>query len=70
MPRISRRTWRILLGFSLLALGIAGLGLPVLQGWLLLLMGILVLAEEIAFFKRLADRIKSGTTGFAKARQA
>jgi uncharacterized membrane protein YbaN (DUF454 family) len=67
MPKISRRTLRILCGVSLLALGIAGLGLPVLQGWFFILMGILLLAEDIPFFQRLADRLKQGLSAFAKA---
>jgi uncharacterized membrane protein YbaN (DUF454 family) len=67
MPHISRRKWRILFGSCLLGLGIAGLGLPVLQGWFFILLGILVLAEEFPFFRRLADRIKRGTSAFAKA---
>ena len=60
MPRISRRALRILFGTSLLVLGIAGLGLPVLQGWFFILMGILVLAKDIPLFARLASRLKKG----------
>jgi uncharacterized membrane protein YbaN (DUF454 family) len=59
-----------LFGSSLLGLGILGLGLPLLQGWFFILLGILVLAKDIAFFGRLADRIKRGAAGFAKAEEA
>jgi uncharacterized membrane protein YbaN (DUF454 family) len=58
MPRISRRALRILFGSSLLVLGVAGLALPVLQGWFFILMGILVLAKDVPLFDRLASKIK------------
>jgi hypothetical protein len=67
MPRISRRQLRILFGTSLLFLGAAGLGLPVLQGWFFILLGILVLAEDIPFFARLAARLKKGFSAAARA---
>lgn len=67
MPKIPRRTLRILCGASLLALGIAGLGLPVLQGWFFILIGILILAEDIPFFRQLAERLKQGLAAFGKA---
>lgn len=67
MARMSRRNLRILGGFSLLLLGVAGLALPLLQGWLFIVLGILLLAEEIPFFARLADRLKRGVSAFAKA---
>jgi uncharacterized membrane protein YbaN (DUF454 family) len=52
---------------SLLFLGVAGLGLPVLQGWLFILMGIWLLAEDFPFFARLSARIKRGFSAFARA---
>ena len=44
---------RHVLGWSLLVLGVAGLALPILQGWLFIGLGALLLSPEVAFFKRL-----------------
>lgn len=48
----ARRMLRIACGFALLVLGLAGLILPVLQGWLLIGTALLVLRKDIP----LADR--------------
>jgi hypothetical protein len=47
------RLLRIVLGSLLLILGLVGLVLPVLQGWLLLGMGGLVLAQDIPIFAKM-----------------
>jgi uncharacterized protein YqgC (DUF456 family) len=49
---------RHLLGWLLLVVGVAGLVLPILQGWLLIAMGALLLAPDVPFFARLAERIE------------
>ncbi len=67
MPRIKRKNVRILCGVTLLFLGVAGLGLPILQGWFFILMGIWLLAEDVPFFARLSARIKKGFSAFAHA---
>ncbi len=41
-------------GVSLMALGVLGLFLPILQGWLLIALGALLLAREVPLFRRLA----------------
>lgn len=45
MPRVKRILWEIA-GWSFIALGIAGLFLPVLQGILFLLIGLTILSKE------------------------
>ena len=57
LARVKR--WAILgLGTVLILLGILGLFLPVLQGILLLLLGLLVLSYEWAPAKRQLDRLR------------
>lgn len=52
MQSALRRLVRHGLGWGLLALGIAGLVLPVLQGWLFIALGALLLSPDIPFFAR------------------
>lgn len=40
-------------GWGFLALGVAGLFLPVLQGWLFIGLGALLLSPDVPFFRRL-----------------
>ncbi len=47
-----RRVLRHGLGWGLLLLGVAGLVLPVLQGWLLIALGALLLSPDIPVFAR------------------
>jgi uncharacterized protein len=60
-----KRSLRIALGSILLVLGLAGLVLPLLQGWLFIALGVIVLSRDIPFFARLEDRV---ATRFPKAR--
>ncbi len=53
------RTLRILTGSLLLLLGLAGLVLPILQGWLFLGLGALVLSRDVPFFARVVHRIEN-----------
>jgi uncharacterized protein len=48
-----KRLIRIALGSVLLLVGLAGLILPFLQGWLFLVMGGIVLSQDIAVFARM-----------------
>lgn len=41
-------------GWLLLVVGIAGLVLPILQGWLLIALGALLLSPDVPLFARLA----------------
>lgn len=45
-------------GWTLLGVGVAGLALPILPGWLFIGWGILTLAADIPFFRRLVDRVE------------
>lgn len=52
--------WRIVRlasGVILILLGIAGLVLPILQGWLFLALGALLLSVDIPFFERMVNWI-------------
>ncbi len=58
MRRGIGRVVRHVMGWGMLALGVAGLVLPVLQGWLFIAIGALILARDMPFFARLLDRIE------------
>jgi hypothetical protein len=45
-------------GWGLLLLGVAGLFLPVIQGWLLIGLGALLLSPDVPLFARLVDWIE------------
>jgi uncharacterized membrane protein YbaN (DUF454 family) len=51
------RIARISLGVILILLGIPGLVLPILQGWLFLALGALLLSVDIPFFDRMVEWI-------------
>lgn len=53
------RYLRIALGSILLVLGVAGLALPLLQGLLFIVLGILLLARDIPWFARLAEHFRA-----------
>ena len=57
MARLAR--WaRIIGGFGLIALGIVGLFLPVLQGIALIVAGLFLLAREYHWARRLLDWVR------------
>jgi uncharacterized membrane protein YbaN (DUF454 family) len=49
---------RHIVGWTLLVLGVAGLLLPVLQGWLFIALAALLLAPDVPLFGRLLDWIE------------
>lgn len=64
LVRVERRArggvWRLVriaCGFLLLALGVVGLFLPVLQGVLLLLAGLAVLGRDLPWARSVTDRL-------------
>ena len=59
MPSAVRSVVRHVLGWSLLILGVAGLVLPVLQGWLFIALGALLLSPDVPVFARLLTWIES-----------
>jgi len=55
----AKRLIRIVVGFTLLILGIAALVLPG-PGWLTIALALTILATEFVWARRLLDRLKSG----------
>ncbi len=53
-----RAVIRHVLGWGSLLLGVAGLFLPILQGWLLIAIGAILLAPDVPLFARLVDWIE------------
>ncbi len=51
------RLARIILGTVFLILGIAGFLFPILQGWLFVTIGAILLSRDVPFFTRLVDWI-------------
>lgn len=54
-------TWRVvvfMVGTAVIGAGIAGLILPALPGWVLIFIGLGLLATEFAWAERLLDRVK------------
>ena len=49
----------MLLGIALVALGIAGLILPVMPGWIFLIPGLVILADYFPPIRRLVDILKA-----------
>ena len=58
MTKAAWRLGRIILGFVLLGLGVIGLFLPVLQGVAMIVAGLLLLAPEYQWARRLLDWAK------------
>jgi len=59
-----RKTVRLFLGFALLFVGIVGLLLPVMPGWIFVIPGLLILSEYFPPIRRLTEWAK------ARARRA
>ena len=59
MRTVLRRAVRHVLGWGLLLLGVAGLVLPVLQGWLFIALGALLLSPDVPVFGRLLMWLES-----------
>ncbi|MGE5236285.1 MAG: hypothetical protein ACM3O7_08065 [Acidobacteriota bacterium] len=68
-----RHVLRHVVGWSFLALGLAGLVLPVLQGWLFIAIGAVLLAPDVPLFARLVcwieTRFPAVRTALARIRQ-
>jgi uncharacterized membrane protein YbaN (DUF454 family) len=54
-----QRTVVLVIGWSLVALGVVGLALPFLQGVLLILLGLYVLSRESAWAKRRLHQLRA-----------
>jgi len=66
--RQAKRIVKIVVGFTLLLLGIVLLVLPG-PGWLTILLGLALLAAEFAWAKRLLDRLKNTASHVKRAAQ-
>ncbi len=53
-----RRIARLIGGWALLLLGVVGLFLPILQGWLFLLAGLLILSREHPWAHELLEKLR------------
>lgn len=54
------RRWRLgrqFAGWGLVMLGVVGLALPILPGWVFLAWGAVILAPDVPFIARLLDRL-------------
>ncbi len=61
---------RILLGIFSLVIGLAGLVLPILQGWLFIAVGFALLSRDVPFFRRLQERLERRFPKLAEFRKA
>ncbi len=58
-----------IMGFSLLLVGVAGLVLPFLPGWLLIIAGLALLSTEYVWAKRLSDGARRRATTMTRRRE-
>jgi len=56
----------LLLGWGFLLLGVAGLFLPVLQGILFILIGLIILSSEYVWAHRLLERLRNRFPAIAR----
>jgi uncharacterized membrane protein YbaN (DUF454 family) len=68
---LKKRSIHLIAGWSFIFLGIAGLILPILQGFLFLLVGLIFLAREYPWAARILNRFRKWTNKhFPKAGKA
>lgn len=56
--KITKRLLRLIFGWLFLVLGILGLVLPILQGWLFIAIATILLAQDVPFFKRILNYVR------------
>lgn len=56
--RISKRLLRLIFGWFFLVLGLLGLVLPILQGWLFIAIATILLAPDVPFFRRILNYVQ------------
>lgn len=59
MNRTAKRILTLIVGWAFILLGIAGLFLPILQGILFLLIGLIILSSEYVWAHRLLQKVKA-----------
>lgn len=67
MKSHAKKVLRIAAGIGLILIGIVGLILPVMPGWVFIIPGLVILSEHFEWAKRLTDWLKNK---FAEARKA
>lgn len=68
-PVQSQRSWplrviRALIGGAIVAVGVVGLFVPVMPGWLFVIPGLAILASDFEWARRLLDRAGSQSSRF------
>lgn len=66
MRAAAKRAGVLLLGWGFILLGIAGLFLPILQGVLFLLIGLVILSSEYVWAHKLLQRLRNRFPGVAR----
>jgi uncharacterized membrane protein YbaN (DUF454 family) len=61
-----RRVLELVLGWSLILLGVAGIFLPILQGVLFILVGLYFISRRSPWAARILDRLKARFPGLAE----
>ena len=59
MTRIRQKWLTVIVGWTFIVLGIAGLFLPVLQGILFLMIGLIILSSEYAWAHGFVERLRT-----------
>ena len=59
MTRIRQKWLTVIVGWTFIVLGIAGLFLPVLQGILFLMIGLIILSSEYAWAHGFVERLRA-----------
>jgi len=58
-----KRWFRIIFGMLMLAGGVAGWALPIVQGWVLVIPGLVLLSHEFHWARRLLNWLRSRLPG-------
>ena len=70
MKLLVKRLGLLILGWAFVLVGIAGLFLPILQGILFIVIGLLILSSEYVWAHRLVEKLKIRFPGVAQASAA
>jgi uncharacterized membrane protein YbaN (DUF454 family) len=62
-----KKTLRLTFGFLFLLLGFLGLVFPILQGWLFIALGAILLSRDLPVFNRVLNQIKGRFPGIGQA---
>ncbi len=66
MARLVKRVVVLALGWGLVVLGVVGLFLPILPGFLFLLIGLALLSSESATARRILERLRARYPGLSE----